>query len=199
MKPDPEAAAAPDELAPLMVRVLARDAAALGLLYDRSSARVHAIALRVLRDAHDAEEVVADTYHQAWTRAAQYDPARGSVLRWLCVIAHTRALDRLRRHAADRQRLQPLHPETGEAAYAPGVDLPVADLLDAMRAGTAVHAALAALKPRQRELIALAFLEELPHPEIAARTGLPLGTVKSHIRRGLLALRERIGQGGATP
>lgn len=181
-----------DELAPLIARIRARDQGALGDLYDATVSRIYAVAMRVLGNAADADEVVGDVFHQVWTRAAQYAAERGSVLRWLLVIAHTRALD-LKRRVADRQRMQTLHPDDSEPAYPDReVVRTTEDLLDLMRSGTAVHAALAGLKPEQRRLIGLAFLEGLSHQEIAQRTGIPLGTVKSHIRRGLMDLRAKL-------
>lgn len=177
-----------DPHAALLRGVLARDQSALAKLYDLTADRVNAVALRVLGNAHDAEEVVVDTFQQVWARAGQYEAGRGSVLRWLLVIGQTRALD-LRRRLRDRARTQTLHPDDDDPAYTAREDRTVTDLLDAVAGGTAVHAALAALTAQQRRLVELAFLRELSHQEIAAAEGLPLGTVKSHIRRGLLALR----------
>ena len=184
-----------DPHGPLLRGVLARDQSALAKLYDLTVDRVNAVALRVLGNAHDAEEVVVDTYQQVWNRAAQFEPRRGSVLRWLLVIAQTRALD-LRRRLRDRNRTQPLHPDEDHDAYTAREDRTVADLLDAVKGGTAIHAALGELTAQQRRLVELAFLREQSHQEIAAAEGLPLGTVKSHIRRGLIALRAALEKQG---
>jgi RNA polymerase sigma-70 factor (ECF subfamily) len=184
-----------DELEPLIAGIRAGDQAALGRLYDRASDRVYAVALRVLGNVHDAEEVVCDVFQQVWQRAAQYAAERGSVMRWLAVIAYTRAID-LKRKLADRLRWQPLHPEGGEETYADESERSVDDLIDLMRNGSAVQRALGDLNDEQRRLIKLAFLDGLSHQEIAERLDMPLGTVKSHIRRGLIRLRaslERIG------
>ena len=184
-----------DELEPLMAGIRAGDQAALGRLYDRASDRVYAVALRVLGNVHDAEEVVCDVFQQVWTRAAQYAAERGSVMRWLAVIAYTRAID-LKRRVSDRLRLQPLHPEDGEETYADESGRSVDDLIDLMRNGSAVQRALADLNAEQRKLVKMAFLDGLSHHEIAERLAMPLGTVKSHIRRGLIRLRaslERVG------
>ncbi|HET7844824.1 MAG TPA: sigma-70 family RNA polymerase sigma factor [Xanthomonadales bacterium] len=184
-----------DPHGPLLRGMLARDQSALAKLYDLTCDRVNAVALRVLGNAHDAEEVVVDTFQQAWNRAAQYEAGRGTVLRWLLVIAQTRALD-LRRRLRDRARTQPLHPDDDDPAYTAREDRTVADLLDAVAGGTAVHAALASLTAQQRRLVELAFLREQSHQEIAEAEGLPLGTVKSHIRRGLIALRAALKEKG---
>ena len=186
-----EAAVEPqtDPLLPLAHAIAARDAAALGALFDRTADRVHAIAQRVLGDATDADEVVGDVYRQAWTRIGQFDAARGTVLRWLCVIAHTRAIDR-RRRRQERARIErPLHPEESTEAYADESTRRADELVEMLEAGSAVRAAMASLAPVQRRLVGLAFLEGLSHPEIAERLAMPLGTVKSHIRRGLQKLR----------
>jgi RNA polymerase sigma-70 factor (ECF subfamily) len=194
----PPQAPAIDELAPLIPRILGADQRALGELFDRLSGRVYAVAMRVLSNAHDAEEVVGDVFHQVWTRAAQYSAERGSVTRWLLVIAYTRAIDLKRRHS-DRDRTQTLHPDETEPAYPDREERVVSELLDAMTSGSAIHAALAGLKQEQRDLIGLAFLEGLSHQEIAERSGIPLGTVKSHIRRGLIELRGKLEPKGYGP
>ena len=181
-----------DELVALVEGILRREQRALVALYDRTADRVYGVAYRVLANAADAEEVVCDVFQQVWERVGQYAAARGSVMRWLCVIAYTRAIDR-KRKLADRVRLVPLHPEGDGGAYTECEDRRADELVDALRAGTAIHAAMASLAPGQRRLLALAFIDGLSHHDIAARLGLPLGTVKSHIRRGLMKLRAQLG------
>jgi RNA polymerase sigma-70 factor (ECF subfamily) len=187
-----------DPLLPLIEEIRGGAAAALGKLYDQTVDRVYAVAMRVLGNAHDAEEVVTDVYQQVWGRAEQYAAQRGTVQRWLTVIAYSRALDS-RRRLSDRQRLQPLHPDEGEPAYTNCEDRPVEELLDAFASGSALHAALARLSAQQRGLVSMAFLRGLSHQEIADETGMPLGTVKSHIRRGLMQLRLAMDELGITP
>ena len=186
-----------DELQGLVERVALRDQAALGRLYDLTVDRAFSVALRVLGDRDDAEEAVADTYQQVWERGG-YTQERGSVLSWLLVIAYSRAVD-LKRRLAERYRCDPLHPEDGEETYTDCEGRSVTDLLDLVREGTAVHAALLGLGEQPRRLITMAFLEDLTHQEIAERTGIALGTVKSHIRRGLMQLRERLREQGLGP
>jgi RNA polymerase sigma-70 factor (ECF subfamily) len=147
------------------------------------------VALRVLGDRDDAEEAVGDVFQQVWERAASYCPDRGSVMSWLLVIAYTRAVD-IKRRVGERRRFEPLHPDEPGDAYTEREDRSIVDLLDLMTSGSAIHAALAKLGEQQRRLIAMAFLEDLSHQQISDRTGLALGTVKSHIRRGLMQLRE---------
>lgn len=179
-------------LAELLRRMRARDQNALANLYDLTVDRVFAVAMRVLHNEADAEEVVCDTFRQAWERADRYDPARGGVLSWLLVMGWSRSVDRLRRQRVQRLE-EPLHPEREEVAYTSCEDDQVDHLLAAYETGSAVREALLDLNAQQRELIGLAFLEGLTHSEIAQKTGLPMGTVKSHIRRGLEILRRQLG------
>ena len=179
-----------------LARIRAGDARALAALYDATAERVYAIALRATGDTSDAEEAAADVYAQVWRRADRYDPARGSVLAWLSVLAHSRAIDR-RRRRGDVARVT--GDDAASALDQAGTADDTADLVAALDEGSRVRAAMAALSPAQRRLVGLAFLEGLSHPEIAARTGLPLGTVKSHIRRGLEALRQALGVHPARP
>jgi RNA polymerase sigma-70 factor (ECF subfamily) len=172
-----------------------REERALARLYDATVDRVYAVALRVLGEPADAEEAVADTYAQAWEQAARYDPERGSVLAWLLLMARSRALDRRRRREEPQQRLEGEDAERVlEREASPQRE--AEDLLDLLQHGSALHAALAELPQAPRRLIALAFLEDLSHQQIAERTGMPIGTVKSHIRRGLERLRRALGEAG---
>jgi RNA polymerase sigma-70 factor (ECF subfamily) len=182
-----------DALTQFISRMAAGDQRALAALYDSTVDRVFTIALRVLGNRDDAEEAVCDCYRQAWESARQYDARRGSVTAWLAVIAHSRAQD-LRRKRAQLPCFECIDDEEEGRQHADPNGLPVVDWLDAMREGSAVREALAELSWEQRRLIQLAFIEDLSHAEIAERTGLPLGTVKSCIRRGLLRLREHLGE-----
>ncbi len=176
------------QLVALIGRIRFGDADALGSLYDLALGRVYGLALRVLRQPQDAEEVVGDVFLQVWDRAVSYCPERGAVMAWLLTLTWSRAVDRLRR--GRRQRLeQPLHPDGHDDAYTPGEDGAAPALIERLDQAQAIQRALAALTPAQRHVLELAYQEELSQPEIAQRTGLPLGTVKSHARRGLAALR----------
>jgi RNA polymerase sigma-70 factor (ECF subfamily) len=196
----PAPVADPDEaqLVALIGRIRAGDAEALGALYDLALGRVYALALRVLRQPQDAEEVVGDVFLQVWDRAISYCPERGAVMAWLLTLTWSRAVDRLRR--GRRQRLeQPLHPDAPEDAYTPGEDEPAPVLIERLDQAQAIQRAFATLTPAQRRVLELAYQEELSQPEIAQRTGLPLGTVKSHARRGLAALRAALQGEGDSP
>ncbi|MEO8101753.1 MAG: sigma-70 family RNA polymerase sigma factor [Betaproteobacteria bacterium] len=166
-----------------------QDQSALGRFYDLTVGRVYGIALRIVRHADMAEEVVSDVYMQVWRDAHRYDDARGKVLGWLLVIARSRSLDLLR-----RQDEAFSHPEPYELVKEPesGSQNPH-DLLAAARAGSAVHQAMLKLSPLQRQLLSLAFFRGLSHSEIVEHSGIPLGSVKTHIRRALGVLRDELG------
>ena len=178
------------QLVALLGRIRFGDAAALGEFYDLTVGRCHALALRVLGNAADAEEAVADVYLQVWERAATYCPERGAVLAWLQTLAWSRAMDLKR--ASLRRQPPGLHPDDTLLAYKECEDPTPDQLAETHGVSRRVAAALAGLGDAQRRVLALAFGEDLSHAEIAERTGLPLGTVKSHARRGLAALREAL-------
>jgi RNA polymerase sigma-70 factor (ECF subfamily) len=182
-------------LAALIRRMAAGDEQALGALYDATLGKVYGLALRITGRPDAAEDVAAEVYHQAWRQAGRYDAARGRPLAWLLTMARSRALDSLRRR--DDADSHP-EPETlVEPQAAPGSD-PV-DMLLTVERDSALHAAIARLDPVQRQLLALAFYRGLSHQEIADHAHLPLGTVKSHIRKALLALHSALAKGVAAP
>ncbi len=158
----------------------------MGELYDRHARAIYSLALRMLADAAEAEDVVQDVFTQAWRQAHLYDPARAPVVGWLLVIARARTLDRLR---ARRSRIGPAGAGPDPATI---VDLSPGPDLEAIgrERGSRVRAALAALSAAQREAIELAYFNGLSQSDIAARLEQPLGTVKTRIRSGLLKLRE---------
>jgi RNA polymerase sigma-70 factor, ECF subfamily len=174
-------------------RMARGDHDAVGDLYDRHGRSVYSLALRVLRDQSDAEEVVQEVFSQAWRQAQRYDRRRGSVIAWLLTVARSRAIDRLRGRKA---RPEPAGDETllGDL---PATDQPPDE--QAVWAGQAarIRGALEGISALQRVAIELAFFEGLTHAEISERLELPLGTVKTRIRQGLLTLRDRLA--GAHP
>lgn len=172
-------------LAVLIQRMAAGDEAALGRLYDLALSRVYALALRITGRRDLAEEVCIETFWQSWREAARFDMERGQPMAWLMMMTRTRALDALRRldrvhYCADPES----HIDTESCpAGSPLDQLLVDERADALRA------ALVTLTPVQRQLVALAFYRDLSHQEISDQTGLPLGTVKSHLKRAQDSLR----------
>ena len=166
------------------------DGGALAALYDRHARSVYSIALRVVGDEADAEEVVQEVFDQAWRQASRYDRARGTVAAWLVTMARTRAIDRLRARRArpDRAGLEP------DQAWSrlPAANPDPAEALDAERDVTRIRQALQRLPLIQRVAIELAYFEGLTQTQIAARLEEPLGTVKTRIRVGLLKLRDAL-------
>lgn len=172
-----------------MSRLAAGQADALGDLYDRHGRAVYSLACRILHDAVEAEDVVQDTFTQAWRDAAKYEPGRASVAGWLMVLARTRAIDRLR---ARRVR------GIGVAGTAPRDTAdPSEDQEEAaIRSAEAeqLRLACAELSDAQRAAIELAYYQGLTHTEIATRLREPLGTVKTRIRSALQRLRGRFSE-----
>jgi RNA polymerase sigma-70 factor (ECF subfamily) len=177
-----------DEAAALLSRIAHQDERALEALYDATCGHVHALAWRITQRRALAEEVVEDTYWQVWRQAARFDPLRGRPLAWLLAMTRSRAIDTLRRDQRFRHEELPDDDIADAAEAAP----PPQDLLAATRGATQVHAALARLDARARQLVSLAFFRGLTHEEIAERESLPLGSVKSMIRRALQQLRQRL-------
>jgi RNA polymerase sigma factor (sigma-70 family) len=175
-----------DEGSQWMQRIAARDQQALVAFYRATIGRVYGLALRITRNPATAEEVAQDVYVQLWHRAASFDALRGSSLTWTLTICRSRALDALRR--TDQAISDPDPTERLDAVQQAGGN--PQDLLLATRENSALHAAMQALKPLQRQLLSLAFFGDLSHAELAAHTGLALGTVKSTLRRTLAQLRE---------
>lgn len=173
----------------LLQRMIVGDETALADFYDQTLAYIYGLALRITGRADAAEEVVGDVYLQAWRNAARYQPARSRVLGWLMMMCRSRALDHLRR----RDRAE-LHAEPHMLDDLDD-DANPAELLERACSYGRVHAALAELNDVQRNLIALAFFRGLTHKEIAEQTLLPIGTVKSHIRRGMQTMHSVLTAG----
>lgn len=176
------------ELADLLHRIARQDEIALKTLYDRVSPPMFGLALRVVRQREWAEDVLQETFLTIWRSAADYRVALSPPLAWIGLIVRSRALDLLRRRAAER------------AAVTEDIDEALADTLagdspdpmddtHANQQARALHRCLQQLDPGQRQALSLAYLRDLSHGELAAQLRLPLGTVKTWIRRGLAQLR----------
>jgi RNA polymerase sigma-70 factor (ECF subfamily) len=163
----------------LLRRLTTGDHTALGEFYDLYAGLVNGLALRILRDRAEAEDVVQEVFVQVWRQAARFDPRRGSPEAWICTIGRTRALDRLRRRTSRREDASSAAP--GAAA------LPRSD------EALAVRKALEGLSPDQRRALELAYYEGFTQSEIAERLREPLGTIKTRIRTAMIRLREVLG------
>lgn len=194
--------ALPPADAALVAAVAAGSEDALAALYDRHAPGIHAAALRLTGDRGVAEDVVQEVFLILWNRAERFDPAVGSLTAWLGTIARHRAVDRLRA-ASRRPQLVALGRSGDEGSADEALERaaerrPVGDrldagnpvaVLDAAEARAAINDALAAMPDPEREVILLAYRDELSQSEIAGRLGWPLGTVKTRTRRALARLR----------
>ena len=171
----------------LLDEIIAGKPDALGALYDLSVDALKALVLRLVRNHADSDDVLSEVYRQVWERPRQYQFERGPVMAWLFVIARTRALDllRKRRNNVDLSSIAPgTHEETDVQVQ------PADDLLQSTQESSHIHRALLQLTAEQRRMLDLAYFQDMSHQEIADSTGVALGTVKSHIRRGQQALKE---------
>jgi RNA polymerase sigma-70 factor (ECF subfamily) len=156
------------------------DQSAVAELYDRYSSVVYAVALRILGDTGAAEDVLQEVFLQLWRNPGAFDAARGSLGPWLAVIARNRAIDSLRRR----------RPETDIEDVVLSVAPDLASEADRSRAVEKVRGVLGTIPALQRSALEMAYFEGLSHSEIATKTGEPLGTIKTRIRAGLMALRK---------
>jgi RNA polymerase sigma-70 factor (ECF subfamily) len=172
-------------------RMARGDEDALAELYDRHGRLVYSLALRIVRDQRDAEEIVQEVFAQAWRQSGRYSAGRGSVVGWMLTLTRSRAIDRVR---GRRARPEAASHETAMADLPDNAMAADERLASAARAAQ-VRAALDSLPFLQRTAIELAFYDGLTHAEIADRLEQPLGTVKTRIRQGLLKLRDRLAGG----
>jgi RNA polymerase sigma-70 factor (ECF subfamily) len=170
----------------LIERIVARDEDAVAELYDRHNRLLYGLILRILRDRMESEEVLQEVFLAVWTRAESYNVTLGPPAAWLVRIARNRAIDRLRANAV-RLRAVESAPEP-EPAASPESSASVSERQ------RAVARALESLPADQRVLIEQAYFFGLTQSELAERFKLPLGTVKTRIRTGMFALRERLSQ-----
>lgn len=173
-----------------LVAAMARgDKAALAALYDQLSGPLYSLAVRMLGDTAEAQDLTQDIFLQLWRTAASYEPGRGSVFSWAVTLTRNRAIDRIRMR---QRRAEILSAAAPDLQPAPAGEGDSAASLWLHEKGAAVRTALAELAPDQQQAIELAFFGGLTQQEIAARLNEPLGTIKARIRRGLLKLRDRL-------
>lgn len=177
-----------DSRLPTLLNLIVRlDKNSFELFYDTTVSRVYGLAMRVTQRHELAEEVVCDVYLQVWQQAQRYDPSRGPVMAWLMILSRSRALDLLRREQKStpnesysteiRNAAQPAHTE---------------DLVATVQHNSTLHNALKTLDNHQRQLLTLAFFKGYSHRELANFTGLPLGTVKTQLRRAMIVLKKQL-------
>src|SRR5215470_9425612 len=172
------------QLAAALARVAAGDRAALRIVYQDTSAKLFGVCVRILNDRSEAEDVLQDVYVTVWRKAGSFDPARASPITWLVAIARNRAIDRLRSSAKSR-RSEPI-----ESAEDVSDDAPAAlDLVVAAEQQERLKTCLGELEERHSTVIRSAFLDGVTYEQLAQRMDVPLGTMKSWIRRGLMKLR----------
>jgi RNA polymerase sigma-70 factor (ECF subfamily) len=169
------------ELTALLSRCAAGDRAAFRALYDAQGPRLHGLALRITRDPGLAADATHDAFVQVWNQAVRFDPARGAAGAWLTSIVRYRALDITRRRVREKPGYEP--PEQED----PSPDA-LAQLVTSAE-GAALRHCLEELEPDRRALLMQAYADGLSHSELAEKTGTPLGTIKSWIRRSLASLK----------
>jgi len=177
----PTSSVTSDDTEALLRRCVSSDRDAFRLLYDRWGNRLYGIALRITREAALAADATQDAFVQIWQQAHRFDAARGSAENWLIGIVRYRALDIIRR----RSREVPGYVAEEREDDAPNA---LARLLSTAE-GAALHRCLGELEEDRRRLVVLAFVDGLSHSELAERMSVPLGTIKSWIRRSLISLR----------
>jgi RNA polymerase sigma-70 factor, ECF subfamily len=178
--------------AKLIARIAEGDDAAFVALYQRFAGSLYALAQRILQDAKEAEDALQDGFTYIWRKAATYDLARSSPFAWAAMITRNKAIDRLR----SRERMEKLHGRVLEQdAQISQQDVASANEPAIRERARIVHSALLELPEEQKQALELSFFTGLTHEEIAQRLGVPLGTIKARIRRALLRLRERLGEG----
>jgi RNA polymerase sigma-70 factor (ECF subfamily) len=177
--PRADAKPVPPDLS-LVSAIRSGDQNAMAALYDRYSYVVYAVALRVLGNTGAAEDIQQDVFLQLWRNPGAFDASRGNLGAWLAVITRNRAIDALRKR----------RPETDPEDVVLSVVPDMAGEADRRRVAEKVRGVLGAMPASQRSALEMAYFEGLTHTEIAAKTGEPLGTVKTRIRAGLIALRK---------
>ena len=188
---DPPRPPSPERIEDLLERVARADQTAFDELYTRVSAPVYGVIRRVLRDPAQSEEVAQEVLIFIWQNATRYEPTRGSAMGWIMTIAQRRAIDRVRSEQATTARHQRLAAHDFDTDY----DC-VAEEVESNLDRAAVRRCLDCLTPTQRQAVQLAYYGGHTYREVADLLGVPLGTVKTRIRDGLIRLRDCLGVAG---
>ncbi len=175
-----------DELFSMILAIQNSDESVFSDFYDKVVSRIYALANRILVNRSDAEEVVCDVFTQIWQQAKSYHPEKGCVIAWCMVITRSRALDNLRKRKKHSERIQEasdFYEEVADEQSEPD------KVVQMFQENSKVRGVLESLSGIQRQLLALSFFRGLTHREISDATSIPLGTVKSNIRRALEKLQ----------
>jgi RNA polymerase sigma-70 factor (ECF subfamily) len=156
-------------------------------LYDAAAPMVRAVAMRIVRNRHLADEVTQEAFIAVWRTAERFDPDRGSGQSWICTITHRRAVDCVRRES--RHDREPVVHSADDRFD------PVAETYERSERGSAVRSAIRRLTPKQRQAIGLAYFGSLTQEEVASHLGVPVGTAKSRIRDGMQTMRRMVPAG----
>jgi RNA polymerase sigma-70 factor (ECF subfamily) len=176
-------------IAAALARIPAGDRAALQTVYRLTSAKLFGVCLRILSERSEAEDVLQEIYVTVWRKAAAFDPSRASPMTWLIAIARNRAIDRLRASRQNR-RMEPLDAADKVADATPAAN----DMLETNEENAILHRCLDTLAEREQAALRGAFFDGNTYEELAARMSVPLGTMKSWIRRAMIKLKACLEQ-----
>jgi RNA polymerase sigma-70 factor (ECF subfamily) len=180
----------PAELVELLRLSGRGDEAAFARLYDATAARAYGLAVRVVRDPSQAEEVTQEAFLEIWRTASRFDAAKGSAVSWILTLVHRKAVDRVRSAEASTRRDTTYHQSNVAVAHDS-----TAEAAQASMEARRVRQALDSLTGVQREALELAYFKGYTHTEVATMLDLPVGTAKTRIRDGLIRLRDTMGVG----
>ena len=183
-----EGASGASAQADLLKRSSRGDGEAFAAFYDATAARAYGLAVRVVRDRAQAEEVTQEAFLEVWRTAARFDPERGSAVGWLLTIVHRKAVDRVR--SAEAATRRDTHYEHDNQSVPHDT---TAEAVEASLEARRVRTALGELTEVQREALQLAFFGGYTHTEVASMLDLPVGTAKTRIRDGLIRMRDALG------
>jgi len=189
------------DLVALLKRIETKDRNAFDQFYDSTVKTMYSYAIRMTRQHEIAEEVVSDVYMRVWQKASNYDLSRGNVIAWLTIMCRSKALDALRRITSSTKypalvklaEVNPDHNSEHQSSI-----LQPHDLLDSVERNSKLYNALNKLDDNQRQLLSLAYFRGYSHSELASFTDTPIGTVKTHIRRGIEKLKSIMFADGLT-